>query len=181
MIWLHDVVRRTVGGIILHLTCRLFIFKYRHEQAICDSRIFSLARCHLLVPVNFFSLFLFHCDTEADIGRDEIQVFQQERSSLSQMLRLVPGLFALASGFSHRASLPDEMLWMVLTYKTVLALRKQCTAESQTGRKSFLCDNLSNPRRRDSRETKLAKVRSCCHSTSTVLTYPINSSNHSPV
>ena len=92
------------------------------------------------MTVNFLNLYILRCDTEADIGWDPIQVFQQESSTLSQVLRLVPRLFALTSDSSHRASFPDEILGMV---HLMVTQQEQCTAESQTVRKSFLCDNHS--------------------------------------
>ena len=62
------------------------------------------------MTVDSFDLSVLRSDSEADIGGNQIQVFQQESSPLSQMLRLVPRLFALTSRFCHPSfhSLQDK-------------------------------------------------------------------------
>ena len=66
--------------------------------------------CELLMTTDFLDLPALHSDAKADIGRYEVGIFQQESSPLSQVLRLVPRLFAGATRVRHRASLIDRIL-----------------------------------------------------------------------
>ena len=83
---------------------------------------------------NSFDLPVFRSDTEADIGGNQIEVFQQESSPLSQMLRFMPGLFALTDCFCHRR------LHFLQRKRTKKMFKNSCT---QTRRRSIYCSWIS--------------------------------------